>query len=142
MPSLFTRCVDAIIPTYGRSASLLRSKMPLTQEQIIEVDKLLADGLPTYQIAEQIGVPVANVNAIKAVKARHKNQAAAEEAEELDEALEQKFGLERDMQDALRANIHQLEPELRITDNGKEKKVASGFIEHHRRGQARHYGRN
>ncbi len=39
------------------------------------------------------------------------------------------FGLERDMQDAIRENITQLEAGLEIIDNGLERKVASGFID-------------
>ena len=39
------------------------------------------------------------------------------------------FGLERDMQDAIRASITQLEPDLEIIDNGLERKVKSGFID-------------
>jgi hypothetical protein len=47
----------------------------------------------------------------------------------VDEAIETTFGLERDLQNALRANIDQLEPGLTVTDNGNERKVASGFID-------------
>lgn len=39
------------------------------------------------------------------------------------------FGLEKDMQTALRANIAQLEPGLEIIDGGSERHVASGFID-------------
>ncbi len=40
-----------------------------------------------------------------------------------------KFGLERDLQNALRENIQQLEPGLEITDGGKEQMVESGRID-------------
>lgn len=40
-----------------------------------------------------------------------------------------KFGLERDLHKALRANIEQLEPGLKITDGGVEKSVESGRID-------------
>lgn len=33
------------------------------------------------------------------------------------------------MQEALRAHIEQLDPDLRITDGGKERQVRSGFID-------------
>lgn len=49
-----------------------------------------------------------------------------------DEATNDKarlFGLERDMQRALRDRIGQLEPELEITDDGAERHVSSGFID-------------
>ncbi len=39
------------------------------------------------------------------------------------------FGLERDMQDAMRETITQLESGLEIIDGGVERKVASGFID-------------
>ena len=39
------------------------------------------------------------------------------------------FALEKDLQAALRQNIQQLEPNLRIIDGGKERKVASGWID-------------
>ncbi|QEG25161.1 endonuclease NucS domain-containing protein [Mariniblastus fucicola] len=41
----------------------------------------------------------------------------------------QTIGLERDMQTAIRLNIEQLEPGLRITDGGKERSVETGFID-------------
>jgi len=50
------------------------------------------------------------------------------ETEALD-AVETTFGLERDLQAALRKNIDQLEPGLSITDGGKEKQVASGRVD-------------
>jgi RecB family endonuclease NucS len=50
------------------------------------------------------------------------------ETEALD-AVETTFGLERDLQAALRNNIEQLESGLSITDGGKEKQVASGRID-------------
>lgn len=39
------------------------------------------------------------------------------------------FGLERDLQTALRANIEQLEPGLKTTDGGTERTVAAGRID-------------
>jgi hypothetical protein len=41
----------------------------------------------------------------------------------------QRIGLERDMQAALRLRIDQLEPGLKITDEGAERSVESGFID-------------
>ena len=48
---------------------------------------------------------------------------------ELEEVEELKFGLERDMQAALRRNIGQLEQGLRIIDGGSERKVEAGYID-------------
>ncbi len=44
-------------------------------------------------------------------------------------AADLKFGLERDLQQALRSNIEQLEPGLRIADEGKELVVEAGRID-------------
>ena len=45
------------------------------------------------------------------------------------DAMETTFGLERDLQLALRSNIEQLEQGLKITDGGKEQVVESGRID-------------
>jgi hypothetical protein len=60
-----------------------------------------------------------------------------DEADEVDEPNEVngqaaeaiKFGLERDLQNALRNNMVQLEPGLKISDGGKEQMVESGRID-------------
>ena len=103
--------------------------MPLTESQKIEVKKLNDDGLDAHEIADKLGVSFWAVADVKAHIAKFKNQASAEDAEVPDDAIEQKFGLESDMQKALRKNIGQLEAGLEIIDGGKEKKVASGFID-------------
>lgn len=46
-----------------------------------------------------------------------------------DEQGGQRIGLERDMQAALRKEIHQLEPGIKIIDEGAERSVDSGFID-------------
>ena len=51
------------------------------------------------------------------------------DVEEIEDAANLKFGLERDLQDALRRNIHQLDPTLRIVDEGRERRVEAGFID-------------
>ena len=48
---------------------------------------------------------------------------------DVQDSMETTFGLERDLQSALRANISQLEKELKITDSGKERGVPSGKID-------------
>jgi len=52
-----------------------------------------------------------------------------EDEDEVIEAEEITFGLERDLQLALRTNIDQLEPGLRITDGGKERVTEAGRID-------------
>jgi hypothetical protein len=48
---------------------------------------------------------------------------------QVQDALEITFGLERDLQTALRKNIEQLEHGLKIIDGGKEQRVAAGYID-------------
>ncbi|MCH8190249.1 MAG: DUF91 domain-containing protein [Chloroflexi bacterium] len=48
---------------------------------------------------------------------------------EIEEAVELKFGLERDMQAALRRNIEQLEQGLKVIDGGSERTVEAGRID-------------
>jgi len=49
--------------------------------------------------------------------------------EQIAEAAEITFGLERDLQSAIRANISHLEPGLEITDGGKERQTDAGWID-------------
>jgi RecB family endonuclease NucS len=51
------------------------------------------------------------------------------EIEQIAEAIDATFGLERDLQLALRKHIDQLEPGLKIIDDGKEQTVESGRID-------------
>lgn len=51
------------------------------------------------------------------------------DAEELIEAASQTFGLEKDLQHALRKHIAQLEEGLIVTDGNAEKRVDAGFID-------------
>jgi hypothetical protein len=46
-----------------------------------------------------------------------------------EEAIKQKLSLERDMEEALRRNIADLEPALKIIDEGTQRAVDSGFID-------------
>ena len=50
-----------------------------------------------------------------------------DDQEEVDSTIQ--FSLERDLQKALRANIHQLEPGLTIADNGQERQIKRGRID-------------
>jgi hypothetical protein len=49
--------------------------------------------------------------------------------EQVEEAIRTTFGIERDLQNALRNNIEQLEAGLKIADDGKELSVNSGRID-------------
>lgn len=52
-----------------------------------------------------------------------------EDENEVEEAQEIAFGLERDMQKALRQNIQSIETGLEIIDGGKERYTEAGFID-------------
>ena len=53
--------------------------------------------------------------------------AGAAALEETEDARNLRFGLERDMQEALRSHIDQLDPNLRIVDEGRERQVEAGL---------------
>jgi endonuclease len=55
-------------------------------------------------------------------------RSAEQEAEAVD-AIQTTFGLERDLQAALRSHIDQLEPGLKVTDGGKERILDVGRID-------------
>lgn len=65
----------------------------------------------------------------RAKKAAHEVAEITESEDEVIEALGTTFGLESDLQRALRSSIEQLETGLTITDGGKEKIVPSGKID-------------
>ena len=52
-----------------------------------------------------------------------------ESAPSPEEAIRQKLSLERDMEEALRRNIANLDPILNIIDEGTQRAVDSGFID-------------
>jgi SepF-like predicted cell division protein (DUF552 family) len=53
----------------------------------------------------------------------------SEKSEEVEEAVEITFGLERDLQSALRNNIATLEPNLKLIDGGKERVTEAGRLD-------------
>jgi RecB family endonuclease NucS len=103
--------------------------MPLTESQMTEVEKLIGEGMDSRQIADKLGVPFWSVAGVRSRITREKNEASAEDEALVDDAIEGKFGLESDLQEALRGNIGQLEAEMKVIDGGKEKTVASGRID-------------
>jgi RecB family endonuclease NucS len=90
----------------------------------------LGDGLDNQAIAANIGVSPGSVAAIKAhmTMGTYRSGEAAE-AEAVADAVDTAFGLERDLQLALRRSIEQLEPGLTIIDGDREQTVASGRID-------------
>ena len=99
--------------------------MAVSHQQKERILTLIEQGLPSADIASQVGVGKMVVAGYRAAIARERNA----ESEEVIAAVETTFGLERDLQGALRSNIEQLEAGLSITDGGKEQKVASGFVD-------------
>jgi RecB family endonuclease NucS len=101
---------------------------PVSDGQRSEIVKMLRDGLAVEEISRRLGVPRGSIIAVKAhVKMGTYEDEPAEKV--LEEAVETTFGLERDLQRALRSNIEQLEHGLKIKDGGKEQTVESGRID-------------
>lgn len=103
----------------------------------IQIRELLASGLSTDEVARKLGVPKQSVAAVKAhvtrgsyaIPVTASGAAMVGNGDDANETPNLKFALERDMQDALRRNIGQLDPSLRIVDDGKERRVETGFID-------------
>jgi Endonuclease NucS C-terminal domain len=105
----------------------------ISEEQKEQVKALLQAGqLDRDEIASKIGVSPGTVSAIKAhiTMGTYGGSAVSKtETDELIEAAEATFGLERDLQLALRSNIQQLESGLQIIDDGKERITDAGRID-------------
>jgi endonuclease NucS-like protein len=104
---------------------------PLTTEQREQILSLLRTSpvLGSAEIAQKVGVATQQVAGIKAYPSRPKPPDGSP-GDILDvEAVDTAFGLERDLQNALRANVFQLDPKLTIIDEGKERMVAAGKID-------------
>jgi RecB family endonuclease NucS len=84
----------------------------VTAEQKVEILALLGQGINRHEIAERLGVTPGQVSAVKAVAARGNRSSDIESDEVVGDAIEATFGLERDLQRALRDHIEQLEPGL------------------------------
>jgi RecB family endonuclease NucS len=101
----------------------------VTPEQTASILALLAEGKDRFEIAETLGVQPGQVIAVKAVASRVRDRLDIEDDETISDAIETTFTLERDLQQALRKNIDQLESGLTIIDDGKEQTVPSGRID-------------
>jgi hypothetical protein len=117
-------------------ATLSRKKIaPVSVTQRHEIASLLSDGLSRNGVAAKIGVTPGQVSAIKAHMSmgtyrEDADAVAAVEAEkEVADAFDAAFGLERDLQLALRRSIEQLEPGLIVIDGDREQTVESGRID-------------
>jgi hypothetical protein len=106
--------------------------MSVSAEQRQEILSLLADGLDNQEIAARIGVSPGTVASVKAhiTMGTYGGSDGASNAEaEVASAVDTAFGLERDLQLALRRSIEQLEPGLTIIDGDREQTVPSGRID-------------
>lgn len=105
----------------------------LSKKQKTQIISLLRQGkLEREQIAQKVGVSPGTVSAIKAhitMGTYDDAYVSEEETNELVNAAETTFGIERDLQRALRENICQLDPELQIIDDGKEYVTDAGRID-------------
>jgi hypothetical protein len=113
--------------------------MAVSDSQRQSIRSLLAEGLDNQEIATRIGVSPGTVAAVKAhmTMGTYGASDSAPEAEaEVASAVDTAFGLERDLQLALRRNIEQLEPGLSIIDGDREQTVPSGRIDITARDQA------
>lgn len=100
----------------------------IPENQKSEIIALVREGnLTKEQIAAKVEVSPRTVSAIRA----HLTMGTYElsEADEVIDAIETTFGLERDLQIALRSNIGQLEEGLKIIDEGKEQTTEAGRID-------------
>lgn len=100
-------------------------------EQRARIVGLLREGqLDREGIAAAVGVSPSVVSAVEA-HVRMATYAAhdSDVTDEFGEAPEATFGLERDLQVALRADIQQLETGLRIVDDGREQATDAGRID-------------
>jgi len=102
----------------------------ITEEQWKKILELLKEENLNYEeIAEKVGVSPWSVRAVKAHLTRGTYENIIEKQEDVIEAFETTFGVERDLQLALRQNIEQLEKGLKIIDDGKETATEAGRID-------------
>jgi len=92
----------------------------LTHHRQVELDR--------KEIAAQLNVSPRTVSAIKShmTMGTYEGGPSEEKTDELIEAAEATFGLERDLQNALRANIEQLETGLSIVDGETKMTTEAG----------------
>ncbi len=90
---------------------------------------MIREGRDSTEISAKTGLSLRTVAAIRANFTMGRYPPGLEETEEIADALETTFGLERDLQRALRLNIEQLESGLKILDGGNERSVPSGRID-------------
>ncbi len=102
----------------------------ISESQRKVIISMLQKGDDRWQIAEEVGVSPQTVSAIKAhLTMGTYREIPSPATDELIDAEETTFGLERDLQIALRSNIQQLEEGLVVIDGGKEFVTEAGRID-------------
>jgi RecB family endonuclease NucS len=99
----------------------------MRDDQRDDVIRMIRAGRSNDEVAAELGVSPYSVRAIRS----HVTMGTydARELEEVIDAVEASFGLERDLQAALRANLEQLEPGLKAVDDGRELTTEAGRID-------------
>lgn len=106
--------------------------MPITEEQRDQILALLNQSpvSSSAEIAEKVGASTQQVAGVKAWFGLGKYPPESTSDQQVNvEAVDTAFGLERDLQRALRTNLAQLDPKLTIIDEGKERTVPAGQID-------------
>ena len=103
----------------------------LSPELRARILHLLRERVNAAEIARHTGATRARIGAINAhlTRGTYEKVQNVEMLNELEASTETTFRLERDLQNALRRNIAELERGLSIIDDGKERKVPAGFID-------------
>jgi hypothetical protein len=110
---------------------LSRSLKRMSDRQKDQIRKRLIQRMDRQAIAAEVGVTAGQISAIKAWMTIRATTVSGQEisnpeGDEIIEAVETTFGLERDLQGELRKNIKQLDPDLLIVDGDRERSVKSG----------------
>ncbi len=109
--------------------SMLDAKDPKREVAV----RMIREGRDNAEISDATGLSIGQIAAYRAHYTMGKYGALidskTEEIEEIKEAVEATFSLERDLQAALRSNIEQLESGLRVVDGGSERRVSFGRID-------------
>jgi RecB family endonuclease NucS len=90
---------------------------------------LKSKGWTLEETPDQILLVRPDVTDIEDILKADQESPTVNDEEQVEQAQEITFGLERDLQAALRAHIEQLEPGLHIIDNGKERVTDAGRID-------------
>ncbi len=101
---------------------------PINEEEKEKIIKKIKEGKDREKIADEFDISPGTVSAIKAHLTMG-TYSSTSGTDEVIDALETTFSLERDLQKALRYNIEQLESGLTIIDDGKELTTESGRID-------------